>query len=108
MADKLKSSYELAMERLKAADPAAGKEKPLTSAQKEKIAEARRIAASRLAELEILFQDPLRELRDPAEQQKAEAEYQIDRQRINADLERAIEAVRRGDPKPSPKSKSRG
>jgi len=95
MADKLKSSYELAMERLKAADPAAGKEKPLTSAQKEKIAEARRVAASRLAELEILFNDPLKQLRDPAEQEKAEGEYQIDRRRINADLERAIEAIRR-------------
>lgn len=95
MADKLKSSYELAMERLKAADPAAGKEKPLTSAQKEKIAEARRVASSRLAELEILFNDPLKQLRDPAEQEKAEGEYQIDRRRINADLERAIEAIRR-------------
>jgi len=95
MADKLKSSYELAMERLKAADPAAGKEKPLTSAQKEKIAEARRVAASRLAELEILFNDPLKQLRDPAEQERAEGEYQIDRRRINADLERAIEAIRR-------------
>lgn len=95
MADKLKSSYELAMERLKAADPAAGKDKPLTSAQKEKIAEARRVASSRLAELEILFNDPLKQLRDPAEQEKAEGEYQIDRRRINADLERAIEAIRR-------------
>jgi hypothetical protein len=106
MADKLKSSYELAMERLKAADPAAGKEKPLTSAQKEKIAEARRVAASRLAELEILFNDPLKQLRDPAEQERAEGEYQIVRRRINADLERAIEAIR-GDQRPGRKSKSR-
>jgi hypothetical protein len=96
MADKLKTSYELAMERLKEADPPAGKEKSLTSAQKEKVAEARRVAAARLAELEILFKDPLKRLRDPAEQEKAEAEYQIDRQRINTDLDRAIEAIRRG------------
>ena len=96
MTDKLKTSYELAMERLREADPAGAKGKPLTSAQKEKIAEARRVASSRLAEVEILFKDPLKRFRDPAEQEKAETEYQIDRQRINADLERAIEAIRRG------------
>ena len=97
MADKPKTSYELAMERLRAADsPAEKKQKPLTPAQKEKIAEARRVAAARLAESEILFNDPLKHLRDPAEQEKAEREYQIDRQRINADLEKAIEAIRKG------------
>lgn len=97
MADKPKTSYELAMERLRAADPPADKKaKPLTPAQKEKIAEARRVAASRLAECEILFNDPMKQFRDPVEREKAETEYQIDRQRINADLERAIEAIRRG------------
>ena len=98
MADKLKSSYELAMERLRAADPDAAKEKPLTTAQKEKIAEARRVAAARMAELEIHFHDARkrRDNLDPAEQEKAEAEYQIDRQRVTADLERAIAEVRRG------------
>ena len=96
MADKLKTSYDLAMERLRGADPNAGKEKPLTAAQKEKIAEARRVAAAKLAELEIHFHDPVKALRDPAEQEKAAAEYQIDRQRVNADLERAIAGIRRG------------
>jgi hypothetical protein len=96
MADKLKSSYELAMERLRDADPDAGKQKPLTPAQKEKIAEARRVAAARLAELDIRFNDARKQLRDPAEQEKAEAENQIDRQRVNADLDRAIVEIRRG------------
>lgn len=97
MADAPKTSFELAMERLRAADPPAGKkEKPLTAAQKEKIAEARRVAAGRLAECEILFNDPLRQALDPVAREKAEAEYQIDRQRINDDLERAIDAIRRG------------
>jgi hypothetical protein len=97
MADAPKTSYELAMERLRAANPSGSKkEKPLTSAQKEKIAEARRVAAARLAESEILFNDPRKQLRDPAEQEKAEREYQIDRQRINDDLDREIEAIRRG------------
>lgn len=97
MADAPKTSFELAMERLRAADPAASKkEKPLTSAQKEKIAEARRVAAARLAECEILFNDPLRQALDPVAREKAEGEYQIDRQRINDDLKRAIDAIRRG------------
>ena len=97
MADAPKTSFELAMERLRAADPAAGeKTKPLTPAQKEKIAEARRVAAGRLAECEILFNDPSRQALDPAAREKAEGEYQIDRQRINDDLERAIDAIRRG------------
>ncbi len=96
MADKLKSSYELAMERLRGADPDAGKQKPLTAAQKEKITEARRVAAARLAELEIHFHDARKQPLDPAEQEKAEAENQIDRQRVNADLDRAIAEIRRG------------
>jgi hypothetical protein len=98
MADKPKTSYELAMERLRAADPPASK-KPsaLTSAQKEKIAEARRVAAARLAEREILFNDLLKRSNDPVEREKMEGEYQIDRQRINADLEQAIEAIRRSN-----------
>ena len=95
MADKLKSSYELAMERMRDADPSAGKAKPLTNAQKEKIAEARRVAAAKLAELEIHFHDARKRFRDLAEQEKAEGEYQIDRQRVNADLERAIAEIRR-------------
>ena len=96
MADKVKTSYELAMERLRKADPETRKEKPLTTAQKEKITEARRVAAARLAELEIHFHDSSKRPRDPAEQEKAETEYQIDRQRVNADLERAIAEIRRG------------
>src|SRR5260370_2390292 len=96
MADAPKSSFELAMERLRAADSSDTKEKPLTSAQKEKIAEASRVAAARLAECEILFKDAMNRTSDPAEREKAEGEYQIDRQRINDDVERAIDAIRRG------------
>jgi hypothetical protein len=96
MADAPKSSFELAMERLRAADSSGAKEKPLTSAQKEKIAEARRVAGARLAECEILFRDAMKRTSDPAEREKAEGEYQIDRQRINDDLEQAIDAIRRG------------
>jgi hypothetical protein len=96
MSDKPKSAFEIAMERLKAEDREAGtKETPLSSKQKEAIAEARRIAASRLAEREILFKNSMLKTPDPKMREKAEGEYQIDRQRINDDCERAIVGIRR-------------
>ncbi len=49
-----KSSFDLAMERLDAADGESGTKKaPLSPRQKEEIAEVRRIASSSLAEREI-------------------------------------------------------
>jgi hypothetical protein len=96
MAKAPKSSFDLAMERLRAADPAGTSEKPLSSTQKEEIAEARRVATARLAECEILFRDAVKQTGDPAEREKAEGEYRIDRQRINDDRDRAIDAIRRG------------
>jgi hypothetical protein len=96
MGDKPKSAFELAMERLKAEDREAGtQETPLSPRQKEAIAEARRIASSRLAEREILFKDAMKKTADPDERKAAEREYQIDRQRINEDCERAIEGIRK-------------
>jgi hypothetical protein len=92
-----KSSYELVMERLRAADPDAEKKKSaLTAKQKEAIAEARRVAAARAAEREILFHDALKKIHDPAELEKAESEYRTDRRRIDEDCEREVEAIRRG------------
>jgi hypothetical protein len=97
MGDKPKTAFELAMERLNAEDREAGtKETSLTPKQKEAIAEARRVASSRLAEREILFRDSMKKTPDPETREKAEAEYQIDRQRISDDCERAIEAIRKG------------
>ncbi len=97
MGKKQKSAYALAMEKLEAADRESGvKETPLSNAQKEAIGEARRIAASRLAEREILFRDGIGKYVDLAERDKAEEEYRIDRQRIEDDRDRSIESIRRG------------
>lgn len=86
------------MERLRAADRESGvEEKPLTDTQKSAIAEARSVASSRLAEREILFRDALKKVLDPVEREKAEEEYRIDRARIEADRDRAIERIRRGE-----------
>ena len=91
-----KSSYELVMERLRAADPPGAKKGSLTAKQKEAIAEARRVAAARVAEREILFQDALQKISDPAEREKAESEYRTDRRRIDEDCEREVEKIRAG------------
>ena len=84
------------MERLRAADPAGAKPSPLNAKQKDEIAEARRVATARLAEREILFQDALKQTHDPAEREKAENGYQVDRKRIDDDCERKVDAIRRG------------
>jgi hypothetical protein len=97
MSDKPKTAFELAMERLSAEDKEAGtKEVPLSAKQKEAIAEARRVASSRLAEREILFRDSMKRTFEPEMREKAEAEYHVDRQRINDDCDRAIEGIRKG------------
>ena len=97
MGKKPKTAYDLAMEKLAAADRESGvKETSLSGAQKEAIAEARRVAASRLAEREILFRDAMQKPLEPAEREKAEEEYRIDRKRIEDDRDRAIESIRSG------------
>ena len=53
--DRLKSAYEVAMERLRAEDRDRGVEpaRPLTKAQKKRIAELRQEAKAKLADLEV-------------------------------------------------------
>ena len=94
MSDKLKSAYELALERLKA-ESGGEEEAPLTDRQKEAIAEARRVASSRLAEREILFRDALKKTADAEARAKLEDEYRIDRQRIQDDGDRAVAEIRK-------------
>jgi hypothetical protein len=97
MGKKPKSAFDVAMERLQAADRESGvKETSLSGVQKEAIAEARRVAASRLAEREILFRDAMQKPLEPADREKAEEGYRIDRKRIEDDRDRAIESIRGG------------
>jgi hypothetical protein len=98
MSNAPKSALDLAMDRLRAADREAGiEETTLSDSQKAAIAEARAIGTSRLAEREILFKDALRKVHDPSEREKAEEEYRVDRSRIEADRDRAIDRIRRGE-----------
>ena len=90
-----KSSYELAMERLRKKDEEAGIEnKPLTDEQKATIAEIRNFYEAKLAEAEILHQSKRLSMFDPAALQTLEEEYRRDRERLSSERDRKIEKVR--------------
>jgi hypothetical protein len=96
---KLKSAYELAMERLRAKDREEGVDEPtpLTDEQKRRIAELRAEAQARLAELEILRKKTVAEAAgDPEKLAEIEEKYGIDRGRIESRLESKIDKVRDG------------
>ncbi len=88
------------MERLRAEDRQSGKRraKPLTEQQKLNIAELRRSAKAKLAELEILHRDKIAAAGgDPAEIERLEERFQIDRRRVESKLESDIARVKRGE-----------
>ena len=90
---KLKSAYELALERMEQD----GIEKPraqgLSPETQKAIADARRKAEAKLAELEILFKDGLGDP-DPAKRQEEEDNYQRERRRVEDARDRAVEKLR--------------
>ena len=96
-----KSSYELAMERLRARDREAGIEeaKPLTDAQKAEIARLRQEAQAKLAELEILHGKAMAGLGyDPTKPDAAgtlEERYRTDRARVESRLESSIAKIKK-------------
>ena len=99
MTDKpLKSAFDLAMDRLKARDLAEGVEetKPLTKAQKTRIAELRTEAQAKLAELEILHRKNVAGTSDPVALAKIEENYAIDRGRAESRREDEIAKVHKG------------
>lgn len=93
--DAPKSAYELAMERLRQKDKDAGiEERTVTPAQKEAIAELRRVYEARLAEREILHRSNLVKAQDPASFEALEEEYRRDRERLISERDRKIEQAR--------------
>ena len=100
MADKdkasgMKSAYELALERLEKQGIERPREEALPAEALEKIAEARRQAEAKLAELEILHRDKLGKS-DPFKRQEDEDNYVRERRRIEDDRDRKIEKLRSG------------
>jgi len=97
MADepRLKSSYELAMERLKKSDEAAGIEsKPLTDAQRSAIGEVRNFYDSKLAEQQVLHQSRMRASVDPAYRDALQEEYRRDCERLTSERDSKIAKIR--------------
>jgi hypothetical protein len=93
--DRLKSAYELAMERFQKKDAEAGVvHQPLTDEQKTEIAEIRGRYQARIAELEILHRSNIVRMIDPAEREAAEAQYREDRGRLERERDAKIERTR--------------
>jgi hypothetical protein len=98
---RLKSAYELAIERLRSKDREQGVQEraPLDDRQRREIADLRTRSKARLAELEILRDKDLAASGgDPARMEEIDSGYRRDRARIESDLETAIERVRAGKP----------
>ena len=91
---RMKSAYELALERLESQGIERPKETALTDAQRAEVAEIRSQAQARLAELEILHRDRLKKLAEPEAIKKEEDEYLIERGRIEEQRERKIARLR--------------
>lgn len=93
----MKTSYELAMERLKKKDQDAGIEsKPVTDAQKAQIAEIRNFYEAKLAEAEVMHRSKLATVFDPAEREVLEKEYRRERERLTDERDRKVAKVREG------------
>lgn len=90
----MKSAYELALERLDRQGIERPREGGLSDAKKAEIAELRRRAEAKIAELEILHRDRLSKIGDPAGRENEEREYLTERQRLEADRDRKIASAR--------------
>jgi len=93
----LKSSVELAMERLAKKDADAGVEtRIVTDEQKAAIAEARNFYDSKMAEQEVLHQSKMRATFDPAIRETLADQYRRDREHLTSERDNKIEKIRRG------------
>ena len=94
----LKSSLELAMERLRQKDADAGvTNRVLTDTEKAAIAEVRNFYEAKLAEHEVLHQSRVRKTLDLAAKDTLDAEWRADRERLTAERDRKVERIRNGD-----------
>jgi len=95
MSEAPKSSFELAMEKLKKKDVEAGVEaQVLTDAQRTAIAEAKNVYEARVAERRILHQSAVLAVFDPAELAERETELRRDLERFASDRDVKIKKIR--------------
>jgi hypothetical protein len=94
----LKSAYELAMERLRKNDEAAGiSQQPLTEAQKAAIGEVRNLYEAKLAEQKVLHDSGMRKTADPEERATLQERFRRDWERLSSERDRKIERIRSGE-----------
>ena len=93
----LKTSLELAMERMARKDADAGiTSRPLTEQQKADIAETRNFYEAKIAELEVLHQSKINGTFDPGERETLDQQYRRERERLTSERDAKIEKARRG------------
>ena len=91
-----KSAVEIAMERLRKKDEAAGVvETRLTDAQKATIAELRSVYGAKVAQADLQYKERLRASFDPAVHDALDLEYRRERERLTGELDAKIEQARR-------------
>jgi hypothetical protein len=95
-----KSSFELAMERLRRKDAEEGvTTRPLTDEQKSAIAEVRNLYEAKLAEQDILQSSAMnRSLgAEPAEVEEIGRQFRRERERLASERDAKVERIRDGD-----------
>jgi len=99
MADetRLKSSFELAMERLRQKDADAGVTiRTLTDAEKAQIAEIRNVYEAKIAEAQVMHLSRLQKMPDPTGRYALETEFRVERERLTRERDRKVEKIREG------------
>ena len=99
MADetRLKSSFELAMERLRQKDADAGVTiRTLTDAEKAQIAEIRNVYEAKIAEEQVMHLSRLQKMPDPTGRDALETEFRVERERLTRERDRKVEKIREG------------
>jgi len=94
--DRIKSAYELALERLEAQGIERPRQEALTDETRHLIAEARRVTEARLAELEILHHDRMKKLEDPAQRDEQEEFFRLEKDRILREGDQRVARLRAG------------
>jgi len=99
MADdtRLKSSFELAMERLRQKDAETGvTTRALSDAEKAEIAEIRNLYEAKIAEAQVMLLSNLQKTMDPASRETLEAGFRAEKERLTRERDRKVEKIREG------------
>ncbi len=90
----MKSAYELALEQMEKQGIEPPRDGALSDADREQMAEVRRRAEAKIAELEIMHQGRLAKVASLDERQQELDGFKRERQRIEEDRDRKLEALR--------------